>query len=144
MIWGGLRQRIRVEFFFLTKRLMRFFSWPTCWWIWSWVFFSSRLLSWVFFPTQVAVKFFFPLLPEPPPQIINGSSLILNRKITLSFSGQHYWYNVRKDMSCDEFYPMFLMYNNGKLNAFGWAFKGDFKSNRFEHPKASVLGVSIV
>ncbi len=44
---GGLGQRIRVEFFFLANRLMRFFPWPTGW---------------------VAVKFLFSgFCPGPPP-----------------------------------------------------------------------------
>ncbi|XP_013395237.1 uncharacterized protein LOC106162480 [Lingula anatina] len=51
--------------------------------------------------------------------------------------GKHYWYNVRKDMSCNEFVPVFLLYNGGRLNAFGWAFIGDFKSPRYEHPGQS-------
>ena len=69
-LWSGgaLGQRIRVEFFFPGQPAVEFFfSWPTG----SWVF---------FFPGQPAVEFFFSsgllLLPEPPPQIINGSSLM--------------------------------------------------------------------
>lgn len=46
-------------------------------------------------------------------------------------------------MSCDEFYAMFLLYNDGKLNAFGWAFNGDFNSSRLEHPSIAALSVSI-
>ncbi|XP_063435183.1 uncharacterized protein LOC134716239 isoform X2 [Mytilus trossulus] len=57
--------------------------------------------------------------------------------------GLHYWYNIRKDMSCDEFYPMFLLYNDGKLNAFGWAFNGDFNSSRLEHPPIAALSAFI-
>ncbi|XP_046361111.1 uncharacterized protein LOC124138486 [Haliotis rufescens] len=54
--------------------------------------------------------------------------------------GVHYWYNIRKDMSCDEFYPVFLLYNGGKLNAFGWAFNADLSSTRFEHPPLLSFG----
>ncbi|VDI73205.1 Hypothetical predicted protein [Mytilus galloprovincialis] len=57
--------------------------------------------------------------------------------------GLHYWYNIRKDMSCDEFYPMFLLYNDGKLNAFGWAFNGDFNSSILEHPPIAALSAFI-
>ncbi|XP_071174656.1 uncharacterized protein [Mytilus edulis] len=53
--------------------------------------------------------------------------------------GLHYWYNIRKDMSCDEFYPSFLLYNGGKLNAFGWAFIADLTSSRLEHPPQSAI-----
>ena len=45
-------------------------------------------------------------------------------------------------MSCDDFYPAFLLYNGGKLNAFGWVTMGDFQSERYEHPPSWVLGVS--
>jgi charged multivesicular body protein 7 len=54
--------------------------------------------------------------------------------------GLHYWYNVRKDMSCDEFFPFFILYNNGKLNAFGFAVNGPLTSKRYEHPTASISG----
>jgi hypothetical protein len=57
--------------------------------------------------------------------------------------GQHYWYNISEGMSCDDFFPAFLLYNSGKLNAFGWATLGDFESNRYEHPPTFVLGVTI-
>ena len=40
----------------------------------------------------------------------------------------------------DNFFPVFLQYNNGNLNGFGWGFIGDFKSTRYEHPGTSVLG----
>lgn len=56
--------------------------------------------------------------------------------------GLHYWYNIRKDMSCDEFFPVFLLYNDGKLNAFGWAIGMDLGtySKRIEHPPQSSYG----
>ena len=60
MIWEGLKQRIRVDFF----------SWPTGWW----VFFPGQPADEFFFQV-VELSFFFPYLPEPPPQTINCSSL---------------------------------------------------------------------
>ncbi len=54
-------------------------------------FFFFRVVELSFFPGRVAIEFFFPLLPGPP-QIINGSSLMIffliwyffiNRKIIL-------------------------------------------------------------
>ncbi|XP_052098951.1 uncharacterized protein LOC127733677 [Mytilus californianus] len=57
--------------------------------------------------------------------------------------GLHYWYNVRKNMSCDEFYPMFLLYNDGKLNAFGWGFIADLNSSRLEHPSHAAISAFI-
>ena len=48
-----------------------------------------------------------------------------------------------KDMSCDEFFPVFLLYNkSGNLNAFGWALQADLSSPRFEHPPHALIGVS--
>ena len=44
-------------------------------------------------------------------------------------------------MSCDDFFPAFLLYNGGKLNAFGWATLGYYESDRYEHPPTFVLGV---
>lgn len=55
--------------------------------------------------------------------------------------GVHYWYNTRKDMSCDEFYPVFLLYNGGQLNAFGWAFQAPMTSPHMEHPPKSTIKV---
>merc|ERR1711936_161251 len=52
--------------------------------------------------------------------------------------GQHCWYNLSEDMSCDDFFPAFLLYNSGKLNAFGWALNTNLQSSkRFEHPPSS-------
>uniref|UniRef100_A0A914VIG1 Uncharacterized protein n=1 Tax=Plectus sambesii TaxID=2011161 RepID=A0A914VIG1_9BILA len=53
--------------------------------------------------------------------------------------GNHYWYNVRENMPCNEFFPMFLMYNKKKLNAFGFAINGQLSSPRYEHPTHDVL-----
>lgn len=57
--------------------------------------------------------------------------------------GQHYWFNVSEDMSCDEFFPMCLLYTEGKLNAFCWAFDADLtsKSGRYEYPPALTFGL---
>jgi len=49
--------------------------------------------------------------------------------------GQHYWYNVTKDMNCDDMVPYCLLYNNGVLNAFCFSISYDVKgSQRYEHP----------
>jgi hypothetical protein len=58
--------------------------------------------------------------------------------------GVHYWADLSGipltvDVDPDNFLPMFLQYNRGKLNGFGWAFNADFTSNRYEHPTATVL-----
>jgi len=54
--------------------------------------------------------------------------------------GVHYWYNLREDMSCDEMFPFFLLYNKGKLNAGGFAMNANLASKRYEHPPLSVSG----
>ncbi|KAK3690946.1 hypothetical protein RRG08_021643 [Elysia crispata] len=57
--------------------------------------------------------------------------------------GVHYWYDIKPDMDCDTFLPVFLLYNGGELNAFGWAFLADLPSPHYEHPGISVIGVSL-
>ena len=55
----------------------------------------------------------------------------------------HYWYNLSKSMSCDKMFPMFLLYNSGRLNAFRWAFDPKYDSSSlWEHPKPSQFAVS--
>jgi len=51
--------------------------------------------------------------------------------------GQHYWYNVTSDMSCANFVPYCLLYNNGKLNAFCFSLNAPLTSERYEHPTAT-------
>ena len=57
--------------------------------------------------------------------------------------GVHYWANVNGqvtvDMNADDFVPIFLQYNKGELNGFGWGFNGNLTSTRYEHPTVSVL-----
>ena len=53
--------------------------------------------------------------------------------------GMHYWYDTSLNMSCDDFFPSFILYNKGKLNAFGWAVGADMNTNRVEHPPHSVI-----
>jgi len=49
--------------------------------------------------------------------------------------GQHYWYNLTLDMSCDNLVPYCLLYNGGVLNAFCFAIDYNVKpSDRYEHP----------
>ncbi|XP_035683055.1 uncharacterized protein LOC118420366 [Branchiostoma floridae] len=48
--------------------------------------------------------------------------------------GKHYWWNLRVDMDCHEFYPVFVMYNGGKLDTFGWNIGTYLNSPRYEHP----------
>jgi len=53
--------------------------------------------------------------------------------------GDHIWYNVTKNMDCEDHLPIFLLYNKGKLNAFGWATLTELHSPMYEHPATSVL-----
>jgi len=52
--------------------------------------------------------------------------------------GQHYWYNMSKDMSCDNMVPYCLLYNKGVLNAFCFAINNNLPSKRYEHPTPTV------
>lgn len=60
--------------------------------------------------------------------------------------GQHYWYAISNDMDCEDFYPVFLLYNGGELNAFGWATAGFLDTTgqtpEVEHPPNSRFGLS--
>ena len=72
----------------------------------------------------------------PLPFILHG---IIS--VTFLATGQHYWYNISRDMDCENFFPVFLLYNGGRLNGFGWNTQGDLKSSRYEHPTADKLKV---
>ena len=63
-------------------------------------------------------------------------------KVHLSPSGRHYWYNISADMSCDDFFPVFLLYNRDRLTGFGWVARGNANSPRYEHPSSNSLKVS--
>eukprot|EP00106_Octopus_bimaculoides_P001401 XP_014768843.1 PREDICTED: uncharacterized protein LOC106868193 [Octopus bimaculoides] len=46
--------------------------------------------------------------------------------------GTHYFMNLSKKLNCEELYPVFLTYTDGKLGAFGWMFQGKPpKNNKF-------------
>jgi len=55
--------------------------------------------------------------------------------------GDHWWYNISANMDCDYFFPVFLIYNGGKLNVFGpnIGVGPAQTSSRWEHPGGSVL-----
>lgn len=60
--------------------------------------------------------------------------------------GVHYWGDVdgvKVDAATSNanLMPLFLLYNRGQLNAFGWAFNAQLSSNRYEHPTSSVFGL---
>ena len=44
-------------------------------------------------------------------------------------------------MPCEDSFPMFLMYNNGELNTFGWAFQVELQEPIWEHPRTEDLAV---
>lgn len=45
-------------------------------------------------------------------------------------------------MSCDDSFPVFLLYDSGKLTGFGWAMIADLVSTRVEHPTPNTFKVS--
>jgi len=55
--------------------------------------------------------------------------------------GQHYWYDISQDLSCDDLFPAFLLYNT-KGQLFGWGFVSDANvpGKRVEHPPSWILG----
>eukprot|EP00736_Rhodelphis_marinus_P005082 Rmarinus@m.23896 len=55
--------------------------------------------------------------------------------------GEHYWKDITKETQPDEFFPIFVMYNGGRLDSWGPAFAGTYnlESSRWEHPSGSVL-----
>ncbi|CAH1785195.1 unnamed protein product [Owenia fusiformis] len=57
--------------------------------------------------------------------------------------GRHYWYDVTSNMDCKDFFPMFLLYNSGKLDGFGWAFGADLSEEVWEHPSASTFNLGL-
>ena len=67
-----------------------------------------------------------------------GSTLWVKGKCFI-WMGQHYWYNIFKEMSCNNSFPVFLLYNWGKLTGFGWAMIADVTSNRVEHPSKNEI-----
>jgi len=56
--------------------------------------------------------------------------------------GIHYWYDNRVDSDCDTFFPVFLLYNKGKLTGLGWVVFGkyDFTERTEFPPLAAILG----
>lgn len=53
--------------------------------------------------------------------------------------GNHYWYKVTPGMDCTEFFPFYLLFNNGDLNAFGFFVTTNVASARFEQTTSSTL-----
>lgn len=57
--------------------------------------------------------------------------------------GTHYWRYISLDMNCNNVYAIFLLYNGGKLNAWGIALAHDDRpyltSYRWEHPSGDEL-----
>lgn len=57
--------------------------------------------------------------------------------------GVHYWADftgqLGENTTPDNFVPLFLQYNSGKLNGFGWALNANLVSKRYEHPTPDVL-----
>jgi len=56
--------------------------------------------------------------------------------------GQHYWYNLKSNMDCDDFFPYCLLYNSGKLDGFCFAMNANLNDPLYDspHPTPSILG----
>lgn len=57
--------------------------------------------------------------------------------------GEHYWYNMSVDLDCNEFFPVFLLFNQGELTGFGWSVQGVYPSEHTEYPPSFVLNLFI-
>ncbi|XP_005091074.2 uncharacterized protein LOC101846787 [Aplysia californica] len=81
--------------------------------------------------------------PEASTQVPRNEADLANTKWTKGkcfFSmGMHYWYDVKENMDCGGLFPVFLLYNGGKLNAFGWAMQTGLSSSQYEHPDITVI-----
>lgn len=58
--------------------------------------------------------------------------------------GMHYWNDVKgspvtASTSQDDFLPLFLLYDKGKLNGFGWIFSANLRSQHYEKPTSSLI-----
>jgi len=55
--------------------------------------------------------------------------------------GKHYWYNLTTTSDCNYIYPVFLLYNNGDLDSFGWVIAKlpQESGPRWEHPYGNQL-----
>eukprot|EP01099_Mayorella_cantabrigiensis_P004419 TRINITY_DN331_c0_g1_i2.p1 TRINITY_DN331_c0_g1~~TRINITY_DN331_c0_g1_i2.p1 ORF type:complete len:288 (-),score=67.30 TRINITY_DN331_c0_g1_i2:134-997(-) len=55
--------------------------------------------------------------------------------------GKHYWYNLTATTDCNYLYPVFLLYNNGDLDSFGWVIGKlpEESGPRWEHPYGNQL-----
>jgi len=53
--------------------------------------------------------------------------------------GNHYWYNINSALACENMFPFFLLYDQGKLSGFGFLSDMEIPGRRVEHPPS--LGV---
>lgn len=57
--------------------------------------------------------------------------------------GQHYWFNISEGMTCDDFFPLFIIYNKGILTTYGFdtgiGEAQNQASSRWEHPGGKAL-----
>jgi len=55
--------------------------------------------------------------------------------------GKHYWYNLTATTDCNYLYPVFLLYNGGNLDSFGWVIGKlpEESGPRWEHPYGNQL-----
>jgi len=60
----------------------------------------------------------------------------------------HYYYNISKDMSCEQFFPFFLLVNDGEVFTLGFAVNHIFGVNlttpRYEYSGNKEANVNIV
>jgi len=79
------------------------------------------------------------LIPYHEKNVLNGTKWVKGK--CFHGMGQHYWYGIKTDMDCNDFFPIFLLYNQGILNGFGFATGSDITSSNVEHPTKPLLGL---
>lgn len=76
-------------------------------------------------------------IPLQESQVTNGTKWVHGK--CFYTMGNHYWWNIYPTLNCEDFFPVFLLYNGGVLNGYGFAVMLNEPSSRYEHPGGSVL-----
>jgi len=53
--------------------------------------------------------------------------------------GNHYWYNINSALACENMFPFFTLYYQGKLSGFGFLSDEQIPGDRVEHPPSFVV-----
>lgn len=74
---------------------------------------------------------------------ISISVIAYNEFILYLILGNHYWFDNRLEINCEQFLPAFLLYNKGQLTGFGWDIARKLNiSTQTEFPPKEAIFVS--